>query len=179
MSELCATSADTGESVRVDFIHMLKMVKDEWKVNNNDISNAAGLSRHIWKLRDLSPPRPSVPFGILHMFFAQLLIIARNNLSFMNYIPRCEMVKRVFRFMPSPQPSLSACYSASFMWSIWDAYGWSPFRVCLSHLMAQVSLRSTAFPTPHGWCGRAPYNRAGGWGYLSAIILLKRGVGRL
>lgn len=54
-----------------------------------------------------------------------------------------------------------------------------PFWVSLSRLTAQVSLRSTAFPTPHGWCGRAPYNRAGGWGYLSAIILLKRGVGRL
>lgn len=28
-SELCAASADTGESVHVGFIHMLKMVKDE------------------------------------------------------------------------------------------------------------------------------------------------------
>lgn len=134
-----------------------------------------GFPANIWKIHDLSPPRPSVPFGIRHTFFAQLLIIARNNLSFMNCIPRCEMVKRVFRFMPPPQPSLSACYSATFMWSIWDAYGWSPFWLCLSRLTAHVSLRSAAFPAPHGWCGRAPYNRAGGWGHLSAIILLNGG----
>lgn len=25
--------------------------------------------------------------------------------------------------------------------------------------------------TPHGWCGRATYNREGGWGYLNALIL--------
>ena len=30
------------------------------------------------------------------------------------------------------------------------------------------------FQPPHGWCGKTPYNRAGGCGYLNALILLLR-----
>lgn len=100
----------------------------------------------------------------------------------MNCIPRCDIIYCVFRFMSPLQPSLSLCNSTSFMWSS---------EICLNHLscvfyftdLTTWSLSDTVFipfcilQTPHGWFGRSPYYRAGGWGYLNTLILLQRGWG--
>lgn len=98
---------------------------------------------------------------------------ACNNLSFMNCILQCEIIYCLFRFMSPPQPSLSSCICCSetrlnqltFVSVITD--------LTASYHSDPLLRRFSIFQTTYGWCGRAPYNRARGWGSLNALILLQ------
>lgn len=178
-SKLYATSADTLENCPIWILCIVgEMIKDERKLNNCDISNTPVLCDG-WKLLNLSPHHSSVVCSELK-FCEQSLIITCNNLSFMNCIPQCETIYCVFRFMCPPQPSLSPATARVLRVAVRHVWISSILRLFITYLTARYHLDPLLrlfciFQTPHGWCGRAPYNRAGGWGYLNALVLLQRG----
>lgn len=73
--------------------------------------------------------------------------------------------------LPS-QPSLSFTAAYIFIWSseIQNYLNFVPVYHRSCSVRIHHSGRLTYFVTPHGWCGNTPYNRAGGCGYLNALI---------
>lgn len=155
------------------------MVKDEWKVNNNDVSNAAGFPATYGNY--MICPLLARPSGLVFCTRSLLscslshattwvLWIAFLGVRWLSvYLDLCLLLSH--RYRPATAPVLCGASETHMD----EVHFGSVYRV----LRHKYRSDTTAFPTPHGWCGSAPYNRAGGWGYLSAIILLKRGVGRL
>lgn len=98
-------------------------------------------------------------------------IITCSNMSFMNYLPRHVIICRVFRFM-SPLSAIIIFYSSvSFYESPWYRI---TFILCL-FITDLVAFGSSAQTVSHWNCSwlmwqHTPYNRAGGCGYLNALI---------